>query len=425
MPTQVQFRRGSGSQNNSFTGGAGEVTVNTDNNALRVHNGSTSGGFELARADLSNVSGIGSVSISGISTVGSLSIGSTEVISGARQLKNITSLDATTTATIESAVSAAPNDFTSLNISGIGTIAVGTVTNLTGTAATITTLRSTTINADTGNIVTGVTTNFTSTNGTVTNLTGTAGTITTLRSTTGNFTTGNIVTGVTTNFTSTNGSVTNLTGTAATITTLNSTILTVSGISTFAQSVAFVGIVTFYNNIDLQDNDKIVLGDGNDFEIFHDGSSSRIVDNGGGGLELVGDPNVTIFHSAAGISTFGSAAVNIAGGTHIGVAGITTIPEIKVGAAVTAGSYGINIAGGTHIGVAGITTVQQIKVGAAMTASDSGIQFSGGTAIGVAAGIITAPNGFSSGIGTAVKITVSGNTITFTVGAGTTTLTLQ
>ena len=385
MPTQVQFRRGSGSQNNSFTGGAGEVTVNTDNNALRVHNGSTSGGFELAKADLSNVSGIGSVSISGISTVGSLSIGSTEVISGARQLKNITSLDATTTATIESAVSAAPNDFTSLNISGIGTIAVGTVTNLTGTAATITTLRSTTINADTGNIVTGVTTNFTSTN----------------------------------------GAITNLTGTAATITTLDSTILTVSGIATFAQSVAFVGIVTFYNNIDLQDNDKIVLGTGDDFEIFHDGSSSRIVDNGGGGLELVGDPNVTIFHSAAGISTFGSAAVNIAGGTHIGVAGITTIPEIKVGAAVTAGSYGINVAGGTHIGVAGITTVQQIKVGAAMTASASGIQFSGGTAIGVAAGIITAPNGFTSGIGTAVKITVSGNTITFTVGAGTTTLTLQ
>ena len=58
MPTQVQFRRGSQSQNNNFKGAAGEISVNTDTNSLRVHNGITTGGFELARADLSNVSGI-------------------------------------------------------------------------------------------------------------------------------------------------------------------------------------------------------------------------------------------------------------------------------------------------------------------------------------------------------------------------------
>jgi len=73
----------------------------------------------------------GGLNVTGIATVNSLSIGSTQVISSARQLQNITSLDATTTATIESAVSAAPNDFSSLYVSGISTLGyssgVGTV----------------------------------------------------------------------------------------------------------------------------------------------------------------------------------------------------------------------------------------------------------------------------------------------------------
>ena len=57
----------------------------------------------------------------GISTITSLSIGSTEVISSSRQLKNIDSLDATTTATIEAAITNAPNTFTDLNVTGIST----------------------------------------------------------------------------------------------------------------------------------------------------------------------------------------------------------------------------------------------------------------------------------------------------------------
>ena len=47
MPTQVQFRRGTTAQNNSFTGAIGEISVNTSNNTLRVHDGTTQGGFEL------------------------------------------------------------------------------------------------------------------------------------------------------------------------------------------------------------------------------------------------------------------------------------------------------------------------------------------------------------------------------------------
>ena len=112
MATQIQFRRGTKTQHNSFTGATAEVTVNTTNKSLHVHDGTTQGGFEQAKVDLTNVSGATNLSLSGITTTNSLSIGSTQVISSARQLQNIVSLDATTTATIESAVAAAPNDFT-------------------------------------------------------------------------------------------------------------------------------------------------------------------------------------------------------------------------------------------------------------------------------------------------------------------------
>jgi hypothetical protein len=44
MSTQVQYRRGSAFQNNSFTGALGEITVDTTNWTLRVHDGSTAGG---------------------------------------------------------------------------------------------------------------------------------------------------------------------------------------------------------------------------------------------------------------------------------------------------------------------------------------------------------------------------------------------
>ena len=50
MPTQVQFRRGTTAQNNNFTGAAGELSVNTSNNTIRVHDGVTVGGYELAKA---------------------------------------------------------------------------------------------------------------------------------------------------------------------------------------------------------------------------------------------------------------------------------------------------------------------------------------------------------------------------------------
>jgi hypothetical protein len=48
MAIQVKFRRGSSGQHNSFTGANGEITVDTTNKTLRVHDGVTVGGTRLA-----------------------------------------------------------------------------------------------------------------------------------------------------------------------------------------------------------------------------------------------------------------------------------------------------------------------------------------------------------------------------------------
>ena len=50
MPTVLQFRRGTTSQNNAFTGAIGEITYDTTTDVLRVHDGSTAGGFAMVSA---------------------------------------------------------------------------------------------------------------------------------------------------------------------------------------------------------------------------------------------------------------------------------------------------------------------------------------------------------------------------------------
>jgi len=47
MATQVQFRRGTSSEHQSFTGAVAEVTVDTDNSELIVHDGATAGGSQI------------------------------------------------------------------------------------------------------------------------------------------------------------------------------------------------------------------------------------------------------------------------------------------------------------------------------------------------------------------------------------------
>lgn len=50
MPTVVQWRRGTTTQNNNFTGALGELSVDTTLNTVRVHDNSAAGGYALVSA---------------------------------------------------------------------------------------------------------------------------------------------------------------------------------------------------------------------------------------------------------------------------------------------------------------------------------------------------------------------------------------
>ena len=52
---EVKLRRGTDTEHSGFTGAEGEVTVDTTNNTLRVHDNSTAGGIRLAKLSEANV----------------------------------------------------------------------------------------------------------------------------------------------------------------------------------------------------------------------------------------------------------------------------------------------------------------------------------------------------------------------------------
>jgi len=112
---------------NTFSGkvnsGLGTITTLSSTNAT-LTNIKSSGISTLGVTTTTQLTAQ-SINSSGIVTAFSLSIGSTQVISNTRQLQNIVSLDATTTATIESAIANAPNTFTDLKVTGVSTL--GTV----------------------------------------------------------------------------------------------------------------------------------------------------------------------------------------------------------------------------------------------------------------------------------------------------------
>ena len=98
MPNiSVQLRRGTDTEHSSFTGAEGEVTVDTTNDTLRVHDGTTAGGVRLAK--LSEAGGSGTVTSVGsgtglsggpITTSGTLALANTAVTPGAYTSADIT-----------------------------------------------------------------------------------------------------------------------------------------------------------------------------------------------------------------------------------------------------------------------------------------------------------------------------------------------
>jgi hypothetical protein len=87
----------------------------------------------------------------------------------------------------------------------------------------------------------------------------------------------------------------NTTGTAATVTGAAQTAITsvgtltglaVSGNQTVGGTLGVTGVISPTTHIDMPDNAKILLGTGDDLQIYHDGSDSVIADTGAGNLSI-------------------------------------------------------------------------------------------------------------------------------------------
>ena len=107
MPTQLQLRRGTNSEMSSFTGAVGELTVNTTNKSLHLHDGSTAGGIEFVRVDLSNSTG--SWTLSDGTNTSAIVIGNdTLTVNGTtNQIDVLVGTDSVTLSTPDSGVTAA------------------------------------------------------------------------------------------------------------------------------------------------------------------------------------------------------------------------------------------------------------------------------------------------------------------------------
>ena len=55
MSARVRLRRGTSLQHQNFIGAEAEITVDTTNWSVRVHDGNIAGGYELLKASLDNI----------------------------------------------------------------------------------------------------------------------------------------------------------------------------------------------------------------------------------------------------------------------------------------------------------------------------------------------------------------------------------
>lgn len=55
MAARVKLRRGTSVQHQNFIGAEAEITVDTTNWSVRVHDGNIAGGYELLKTSLDNI----------------------------------------------------------------------------------------------------------------------------------------------------------------------------------------------------------------------------------------------------------------------------------------------------------------------------------------------------------------------------------
>jgi len=288
---------------------------------------------DSAGVSTSVIGGIASVSqlnVSGVTTSNSYSIGSTQVISSGRELQNILSLDAITTATIEAAIQNAPNTFTDLQVTGISTLGVTSTTNLTTQQLNVSGLStfSDTIIVGTGKSLTfgdaGANYLKLYSDGTNTYIkqdnvgklfidaTGAQRTLEIIDSQASQTMAKFLGNGGGVELYYNNSKKLETIGAGVTVTgTIFTNQLNVSGISTFNGTVNFnsaniSGDLTFANangDIYLKDNGVINFGDGNDLQVFHNGSVSVIRDGGTGGLLIDSDNEIKLAKNGTGSDT--------------------------------------------------------------------------------------------------------------------------
>lgn len=134
MPNiEVKLRRGTTSQHSSFTGAEGEVTVDTDLDTLRVHDGSTAGGVRLAKHSELSAGGGGTVTSVGsgtgltggpITSSGTLSIANNGVDTAQIAANAVTSTEIADDAVTSGKISSTDTNF---NVIGSGKVGIGKV----------------------------------------------------------------------------------------------------------------------------------------------------------------------------------------------------------------------------------------------------------------------------------------------------------
>ena len=127
MATQIQLRRGSTSQHNVFTGAIGEITVDTDKDTLVVHDGTTQGGYPLAKAsEIPTTGALAALNSVGAAQIDTNAVGASELADNAVDTAAIAN-DAVTAAKI--ALNAVGSSEIAANAVGSSEIAANAVTD--------------------------------------------------------------------------------------------------------------------------------------------------------------------------------------------------------------------------------------------------------------------------------------------------------
>ena len=182
------------------------------------------------------------------------------------------------------------------------------------------------------------------------------------------------------------------------------------------------GEVNFQSNINLSDNDVINIGSGNDLQISHTGTVSKIEESGDGGLELKANPSVTIGQYG---TTEEMASFRVGAGVSLFYDNLKKFEIISAGATVTGTLYATSFNGpltgdvtgdvtGDSTGLSGSPNIvvndAQVSGALTVTGISSAASFSG-SGIGLT-GMVDVTDGTYGGATVSPQITVADGRIT-------------